>query len=483
MSKRESRWRQRVVGCGFGLQMLACGGLAADGALPVPVTRLDRKLAEIAADLEAMPASERRFARYLLLAEHDNGAYSYLIPDQPVPSEADRQRSRARVFERERGQVNALVNRLSTADRVNAPRALDADDHILRLDLRDYAWARGVDVAGRAYADAWEAIASAAQLPLDLVGPHAERLRELSGSARPLLFVNDVLGTAPAPDLYYGLLALPDTLGALQQRLGSGVLGEAASDGAMQVYRAGFNTSTVTRTSRGVERRSSAADASRGYWQAFDFLDDERGSAVFNDPIDFTPDGIQVMFTLPNGLQGFYLADAGGARTTDYALGSYPPSDPELLPRSFATCIGCHSNGVSSFRDQVRVRYMSNDDTVPPSVREEVLAMYPAESVMSRLVDDDNSAYAETAAALGDDSVGALDAEGLFSSQFGGSLSPELAASLLFVSLDELSAVAPQSWLYMGQLYSLGPDAYREAYAELFCVLQRESLNQLASCR
>lgn len=487
MSTHESRTTRTIAAALLGAALaVACGGLAADGELPEAVTRFDRKLAAIVADLQSMPASERRFARYLLLAEHDDGAFIYLAPEEREPTAAERARVRERVLARERGETNSLVNGLSTAEHVSLPRALDADEYILRIDLRDYAWARPVGVAGSTHVDGWEAIASAALLPLDLAGPHADRIRDLTRTSRPLMFVNDLLATGAQTELYYGLLGVPDTLGALKARLVSGVLAEAAEPDTTKPYRAGILISQVTSTMRGIERRVSTRDASRGYWQAFDFLDDERGSAVFNDPLDFSPDGTQVMFTLPNGLYGYYLADAAGARTTEYGRFGVEPSvgGDDGQPPDVASCFACHSVGALGFQDRVRLRYMIDDTDVAPSERDAILETYPSEKVMSRLFADANAAYARAAAPLRD-SLAAAGGEGPYSSSLYGMLSPELAADLAFASIDELSAALPQTSLAGVQGFEVGVDArpYRRAYAELFCALQREALNQLTSCR
>ncbi|HTV23172.1 MAG TPA: hypothetical protein VMG12_31000 [Polyangiaceae bacterium] len=467
----------------------ACGGLAADGELPEPLTRLDRTLAAIVDDLSAMPESDRRFARYLLLADHDNGALSYLS----APGSGDDDAlARARAFERDRQGASELANSVSTTAAIHVPEALAADDHILRIDQRDYGWARSVDVAGTLRADGWDAIVGAAALPLDLAGPHADRIVELTGSARPLLFVNDFLGVAPTADLYYGLLALPDTLAALQNRLASGVLAASGAPAAeattvTKAYRAGFDSSGVTRVTRAVERRVSMTDASRGYWQAFDFLDDDRAGAVFSDPLEFTPDGTQVIFTLPNGLQGFYLAGAAGERIAHYEpFGFDPYSGYDYLPSTFASCFGCHNSGAVVFQDQVRSRYLAGDPRVTPGERDEILETYPAEDEMDRLLGDANRSYARALEQLGDDTFGSDSVSFTYAQSLRGTVNLQLAASMLFATPDELLAMLPESSLAHLEgvdRVGVGPRKYREAYTELFCALQRDSLNRLASCR
>ena len=77
---------------------------------------------------------------------------------------------------------------------------------------------------------------------------------------------------------------------------------------------------------------------------------------IFTHPLDFTHDGGEVVFNLPNGLQGYYLCQWRPASVwTKHPINivSNPAaSDPTV--RNGLSCFGCHTEGMKTFEDQVR---------------------------------------------------------------------------------------------------------------------------------
>ena len=68
------------------------------------------------------------------------------------------------------------------------------------------------------------------------------------------------------------------------------------------------STTPVSLTNnRMVERHRSIHGA---YWKSYDFAGSVGAQNIFNHPLDFTHDGGEVIFNLPNGLQGYYLVNA-----------------------------------------------------------------------------------------------------------------------------------------------------------------------------
>ena len=71
--------------------------------------------------------------------------------------------------------------------------------------------------------------------------------------------------------------------------------------------------------------------------------------------LSFTHDGGEIIFNLPNGLQAYYLVDAGGNRLDAAPIKivrNPAASDPTV--RNGLSCIGCHTEGMKTFEDQVR---------------------------------------------------------------------------------------------------------------------------------
>ncbi|MDE0042860.1 MAG: leucine-rich repeat domain-containing protein, partial [Candidatus Poribacteria bacterium] len=106
----------------------------------------------------------------------------------------------------------------------------------------------------------------------------------------------------------------------------------------------------------------------------------------------FTHDGGEVIFNLPNGLQGYYLVNSSGLRLDDAPINivSNPAaSDPTV--RNGISCIGCHTEGMKTFEDEVRTVIESTAN--PPYNKAQALRLYVQKSVMDARVSEDTETY------------------------------------------------------------------------------------------
>src|SRR5262249_59570863 len=83
-----------------------------------------------------------------------------------------------------------------------------------------------------------------------------------------------------------------------------------------RVVRAGFNGSGVSRNNRLIERHEAGGVV---YWKSYDFASNTGRQNLFARPLGpggegVRPDGGEIIFNLPNGLQGHVLTDAQGRR-------------------------------------------------------------------------------------------------------------------------------------------------------------------------
>ena len=168
--------------------------------------------------------------------------------------------------------------------------------------------------------------------------------------------------------------------------------------------RAGFTKSGVSSQPRMIERHPALYGA---YWLSYDF---KRGNptlnllarplgpaALFRDPklqpFNFRQDGGEIIFHLPNGLQGYLLVDGKGQR-----IHEGPPDVVEdsakILGNSIIvnglSCMSCHKQGMKrEFEDQVRfgAKGLSSD------ARDLVRRLYLDPPDMKRLVDKDESRF------------------------------------------------------------------------------------------
>jgi hypothetical protein len=501
------------VWLGAGLLLAAaltagCGARAADGrgsygsggAEPAPAlngtppTRLDDTLDVLLADLSAQPAADQPFLRYLVQTPFDNPE----LPGEQTEREPPRRgeeslaQQQLSLLNRNRVAVSKIANSLSTAPALALPVAVDEARLIQRIDLRDYVWDRTIDVDGRRYADGWEAIRANAALAVEFTGPAADALKELAGTPVPFLFAHDFVATAVDGELYYGLLGVPAQLEALQNSLNTGVLNlatDAAND--TTAYRAGFTRSGISTSPRVVERRVSDADATRGYWLAFDFADERRGRRVFSEPLTFAADATEVMYELPNGLRGFFLASPAGERVAASSVSGVNAAvqDPARLDstlRTAGSCFSCHAWGPITFQDQVRDIFEQPALPVAAELqRERVLSAYPGDSVIEPLIEQDYRSYAAALLQLGQDEqsepITTVDR------QFRGlELSRSLAAGELFVTPEflegNLTLLPPELGVFDASTGELSRGPLLAVYRVALCVLQSASRNQPSDC-
>jgi hypothetical protein len=346
-----------------------------------------------------------------------------------------------------------------------------------RIDLRAYGWDRPVSVDGVQYADGWEAIVAHAALAVELQSEGPDAFPGLSGTRVPWLFASDFVAAASSGNTYYELLGLPETLAELQQWWAP------AGSGVPPTHRAAFETSGESLSTRVVERRQRSEGGA--YWQTFEFSSDARGAAVYEDPLGFVPDGSEAMFTLPNGLHGFFIADESGRRVTQSPL--WPDaivdwSEPDRIMRNASSCFSCHNVGTIHFKDELRSQW--EEAPIDPK-RQAVLDLYAVPDVLGQYQLDDNEAYAQAAEAAGvprsiPDPVTRVYLE----FWYGKVLTAQAAAELL-VTPAQLRARMNElpEWLQLLDVVGLARADFNAVYLEALCTLHQTDQVVPARCR
>ena len=242
----------------------------------------------------------------------------------------------------------------------------------------------------------------------------------------PSVHIDWFLATASTPPLYHELLSLPLTDGELEQQLDVDVAGNLTTAPGVRVWRAGFNNSGVSNNNRVVERHTSRYGA---YWKSYDFVGSVGTQNVFTHPLNFTHDGGEVIFNLPNGLQGYYLVNASGFRLNEAPINivSNPAaSDPTV--RNGLSCIGCHTEGMKTLEDQVRSVIESN--TNPPYNKAQALRLYVEKLDMDARVGVDMERYQEALEATGG-VLGGVEPISRFHEAFQGPVETAYAAAVV----------------------------------------------------
>jgi hypothetical protein len=334
---------------------------------PISLATTVEALASAAA---AEAPADRPFIRYV-------SAGAYRTTCSPAVTRAA---ARARVA------VDKLVNSLSIEAVPVPTRPLDADALLLRLDLRDYGWARPVAVNGVTHPDGWEAIVAHSPMALEFVGGNADVLKQQVGVPIPWLLANGFVAAASRGELYYALTAAPGTFAELKASLG---ITPADDLPGSSWLRAGFSNSGVSQQDRGVARYAGTALGAGLFWQTFDYAPTTDSSSLFLEPLGAHGDAIEALYSLPIGLPAYFAADAAGRRATEAAF----VLDPARAgpPRVMASCGSCHNGGIIPFEDAVRSFVEANvAGTFTADEVQAVRDTYPTPGVMPARMDEDS---------------------------------------------------------------------------------------------
>ena len=293
--------------------------------------------------------------------------------------------------------LSKLINSLSWRFEITNPTPIDTAQTIFHIDLRRYEW-------NNISTDAWTHIEQAypyniafdPETQADLLDT-LTHLQTETDSTVPFVHVDWFLATASLPPLYHDILGLPETDRMLETQLEVDVASNIRDAPGINVWRAGFNDSGVSKNNRVVERHTSRYGA---YWKSYDFAGSVGSQHIFTHPLDFTHDGGEIIFNLPNGLQAYLLVDANGVRLNDAPINivSNPAaSDPTV--RNGLSCIGCHTQGMKKFKDSVRAAI--EQDQNPPYNKEQALRLYPEQSVLDELLQKDTLRFQQALEKIG----------------------------------------------------------------------------------
>ena len=363
-------------------------------------------LSTIETHLMSLAPFDRAFARYFTMTHLYNAGESVGI------------------LQEYRKALYKLVNSLSWGVTVTNPHPIDPQGTIFYIDLRHYEW----DVN-----DGWGQIETEYpyHIPFDAPTQSAlkEQLRRLQTEMKadiPAIHADWFVAQASLPPLYHDLLSLPLTDRELETRLEVDVIRNLQNAPGVRVWRAGTNNSGVSNNNRVIERHTSRYGA---YWKSYDFAGSVGTQNIFTHPLSFTHDGGEVVFNLPNGLQGYYITNASGFRLDDAPINivSNPAaSDPTV--RNGLSCLGCHTEGVKTFEDEVRTVIESN--ATPAYDKAQALRLYVAQSDMDALLQEDTERYKAALEATGG-AFGGIEPISRFHEVFQGTVDASYAAAVV----------------------------------------------------
>jgi hypothetical protein len=339
---------------------------------------------EMAADLSSLDKTQIADTRYITLTHLYNAC--------STPVEMD-------VY---RKAVVKLLNSLSHSSDVLRLQTIDKEGTIIRFNLKDVGWTP----------QNWDQILAVYPYGARPDDPAFDLLTGQTLTPLPYIRGDFFAFTASRAPLYYELLNIPDTFQALQTQVGVSVDKDIAS---FQVKRAGFQNSGVSRNNRMIERHQIAT----GYfWDSYDFAGDKDDARqnFFEFPLGpgdgphaFKHQGGEMIFSLPNGFQAYYLAVADGKRL------DVGPNVivQDLKQRDYSvhegiSCMSCHDQGIKFNKDEVRDHILA-DRTFDKGVRDAVVALFPPVDEMTKVLTADRMRFLSAEAAAG---IAATDAQG-----------------------------------------------------------------------
>lgn len=300
-----------------------------------------------------------------------------------------------------------------------------------------------------------------------------------------LLRADWFVATAVLPAPYARFMQFAANRTALDERLGVDILTNVQ---ASKVVRSGFRNSGVSSSNRVIERHTQANGLA--YWISYDFTSSDAERSIFANPLgpvlaaapepkSFIHDGGEIIFQLPNGLFGFYLADAAGKAidkgpTNIVSHAEAPPQFASAIVNG-VSCFDCHAIGLIDKKDEIRSFVQANLADFTPQQLARVIQLYVKQAHFTRSIDRDNDVYR---AALEELQIDETKPEpiNLVYRIYNRSLSRAQAAAELGIppaTMDELLAKEPfkTAWI---SLTNDGPIS-REAFNVLYGQALRES--------
>jgi len=418
----------------------------------------------ILADLERMELRARRFQRFFTFHHLHNAGLS---EDE---------------LQTYRNALNKLVNSLSWGSRIINPVPLDEAKTVFRIDLRWYQWD----------ATTWNRILQ--EYPYGILeDTTAARVLSAFTLARmPLIRGDWFIATASRAPLYYDILQIPLSLTELERLIRVDATRNIQQE---RVIRLAFNGSGVSRFNRILERHDSAHGM---YWRTYDFDEPPSNLAnrlegtlvpdprnVFAFPLGpaglaenpFRHAGGEAIFTLPNGLHAFFIANANNARLDKAPVNIVSdPRRPDRAVEAGVSCMSCHVTGIMPKADQMREHLEKNPKAFTRREAELIRALYPGKDVALKIMQEDMKRFAEAVAQTGA-RVARQEAVSTVTLKYEADLDIELAAAEAGLSVAQFRNAVSQSPVlrrHFGSLLPAGGTITRQIWVQAFGDLIRE---------
>jgi serine/threonine-protein kinase len=294
-----------------------------------------------------------------------------------------------------RAALSKLVNSLSWQNSIVLPVAIDAEQTVFVVDLRDLGWDNN---------DLWKQILKVYPYGLKFdrspdreLADIAADVYRLASSDLPYVRADWFIANASRPPLYETMLELPTEAKELEKKLS---VDTQADFQRSKLMRAAFATSGVSAQNRLVDRHNAVHGA---YWRSYDFKSNQGAGNLFRRPLGpkfdghpfeelaFESDGGEMIFNLPNGLQGYFLTDGAGKRIKEGPIevvsDSLKTSGTPAIVNGLS-CMACHKHGPIRFKDTV-----AGSTAVGGDALRKVQELFPKQEIMNKILDEDEDRF------------------------------------------------------------------------------------------
>lgn len=311
--------------------------------------------------------------------------------------------------------LNKFINSVSLGNSVvPVSPVAGTNGALVRIDLRDYEWnvdqweslTTGAFNESVAQADfsprAWDTLLrTTSNIYPYAISPHSDPMLDALakgvGDQVPIIRADWFTRFASESPYYDVLLQLPNHIQRIERRLNVDVQSNIFNQ---RVIRAGFDQgeSGVSDNNRMLERHELANGGY--YWKSYDFATSDGLGSLLAHPDGpnewghtasgteaFEHDGGEMIFSLPNGLQGYYLSDNKGNRLligpTSIVSNRKKANGRGVEIINARSCFECHDNGIISNTDVVRNAIKSTAQ-FSRQQREILLRLYPEDSIVQQ---------------------------------------------------------------------------------------------------
>jgi hypothetical protein len=346
----------------------------------------DKQESDILEVLELVNRSERFNTRFLTICEQINGGVTDLDPYIKA--------------------VDKTLNSLSTERQITATNSAGSSGCVRSFDLRDYnltpeKWALFRARLNETFGRTFESFTTRGLL-----------IKQLTQSMQAAIPAHIFMFLALNQPLYAQFLELADTEPQLEIDLGVNIQNNFDIEDP-DTYLACKSQSPITLQK---PRCMIATESDDGfYYKTYDILlanVGQRQTNPFESPFPVEArsertlihDGSESIFSLRNGLIGYYLAGADGARIDEAPtdLVEDPASSAKGLGNviNYLSCHKCHAQAIEDFRDEVASK-VANDTNFDVIDQQKVAFWHGRSLALNARINQDQSQYFDALRRIG----------------------------------------------------------------------------------